>query len=151
DPDQRRIAVGVWITSYSAGAAIGPLLGGILLQHFWWGAVFLLGVPVMVLLLVLGPMLLPEFRDPAAGRLDLISAAMSLAAVLSVIYGLKRFAQDGLHWLPGMVIVAGVVLGFTFFRRQLTLASPLIDMRLFQVPAFSASLAIYMLATFVAF
>src|SRR5262244_905760 len=84
DPDERRIAIGVWITSYSAGAAIGPLLGGLLLQHIWWGAVFLLGVPVMVLLLVLGPMLLPEFRDPAAGPLDLISAAMSLAAVLSV-------------------------------------------------------------------
>ena len=80
DPEQRTVAIGVWITSYSVGGAIGPLLGGVLLEYFWWGSVFLLGVPVMVLLLVLGPMLLPEFRDPEAGRLDLLSAALSLAA-----------------------------------------------------------------------
>ena len=84
DPQQRTVAIGVWITSYSAGAAIGPLLGGVLLEYFWWGSVFLLGVPVMVLLLVLGPLLLPEYRDPDAGRLDLLSAALSLAAVLAV-------------------------------------------------------------------
>ena len=90
DPEQRTIAIGVWVTSYSVGGAIGPLLGGVLLEYFWWGSVFLLGVPVMVLLLVLGPLLLPEFRDPEAGRLDLLSAALSLAAVLLVIYGLKQ-------------------------------------------------------------
>lgn len=151
DPEQRRIAVGVWITSYSAGAAIGPLLGGLLLQQFWWGSVFLLGVPVMVLLLVLGPTLLPEFRDPGAGRLDLISAAMSLAAILFVIYGLKRIAQDGLHSLSAVTIIVGVVIGFAFLARQRTLVTPLIDLQLFRVPAFSASLAIYMLASFVAF
>ena len=82
DPAQRTVAIGVWVSSYSVGGAIGPLLGGVLLEYFWWGSVFLLGVPVMVLLLVLGPMLLPEFRDPEAGRLDLLSAALSLAAVL---------------------------------------------------------------------
>jgi DHA2 family multidrug resistance protein-like MFS transporter len=76
DPDQRAIAIGVWATSFAAGAAIGPLAGGVLLEFFWWGSVFLLAVPVMALLLVLGPLLLPEFRDPGAGRLDLISAAM---------------------------------------------------------------------------
>ena len=76
DTDQRTIAIGVWATSFAAGAAIGPLAGGVLLEFFWWGSVFLLAVPVMALLLVLGPLLLPEFRDPGAGRLDLISAAM---------------------------------------------------------------------------
>jgi MFS transporter, DHA2 family, multidrug resistance protein len=76
DLDQRAIAIGVWATSFAAGAAIGPLAGGVLLEFFWWGSVFLLAVPVMALLLVLGPLLLPEFRDPGAGRLDLISAAM---------------------------------------------------------------------------
>src|SRR5687768_13525191 len=95
DADQRRVAIGVWITSYSVGAAIGPLVGGVLLEHFRWGSVFLIGVPVMVLLLVIGPSLLPEYRDPNAGRLDLLSAAMSLAAVLLVIYGLKKTAEDG--------------------------------------------------------
>jgi DHA2 family multidrug resistance protein-like MFS transporter len=151
DPQQRTAAIGVWITSYSVGAAIGPFLGGLLLEYFWWGSVFLLGVPVMVLLLVLGPLLLPEFRDPEAGRLDLASAAMSLAAILLVILGLKQIAQDGLRWLPAVFIVAGLAVGLTFLHRQRTQAYPLIDLRLFQSPAFTASLATYMLATFVAF
>ena len=151
DPKQRTVAIGVWVTSYSVGGAIGPLLGGILLQYFWWGSVFLIGVPVMVLLLVLGPVLLPEFRDPQAGRLDLTSAALSLAAVLSVIYGLKRIAENGPGWLAALTIGVGLVLGTVFLRRQRGLAHPLIDLQLFRVPAFSASLAAYTLATFVAF
>ena len=77
DPRQRTIAIGVWIAGFSAGAAIGPVLGGVLLEQFWWGSVFLLALPVMALLLVLGPRLLPEYRDPNAGRLDLASAALS--------------------------------------------------------------------------
>ena len=95
DPQERTFAIGVWITSFSGGAAIGPLVGGLLLERFWWGSVFLLALPVMALLLAVGPRLLPEFRDPEAGRLDLISAAASLVAVLAVIYGLKQIAQDG--------------------------------------------------------
>ena len=93
DPRQRTVAVAVWITSFSAGGAVGPLVGGVLLQWFWWGSVFLLAVPVMALLLVLGPLLLPEFRDPRAGRLDLVSAALSVVAVLAVIYGLTQLTQ----------------------------------------------------------
>jgi MFS transporter, DHA2 family, multidrug resistance protein len=151
DPGQRTMAIGVWVTSYSVGGAIGPLLGGVLLQYFWWGSVFLLGVPVMLLLLVVGPVLLPEFRDPEAGRLDLLSAGLSLAAVLLVIYGLKRLAQDGLGWQPAVAIVAGVTIGVLFVRRQRALAEPLIDLWLFRIPAFSASLASYTLATLVAF
>src|SRR2546427_1541788 len=104
DPHQRTFAIGVWVTSYSIGGAVGPLLGGVLLEYFWWGSVFLLGVPVMALLLGLGPMLLPEFRDPEAGHLDLISAAMSLTAVLLVIYGLKQIAQDNFDWPPALSI-----------------------------------------------
>ena len=111
DPRQRTVAVSVWITSFSVGGAIGPLLGGILLEWFWWGSVFLLAVPVMALLLVLGPLLLPEFRDPGAGRLDLLSAALSVAAVLAVIYGLKQVTRDGLEWLPAVSIVVGLGAG----------------------------------------
>jgi DHA2 family multidrug resistance protein-like MFS transporter len=151
EPQQRTVAIGVWVTSYSVGGAIGPLLGGVMLQYFWWGSVFLIGVPVMLLLLLLGPVLLPEFRDPEAGRLDLFSAALSLAAVLSVIYGLKRIAEDGLAWLPAVSIVAGLTLGVAFLRRQRTLTDPLIDIRLFRIPAFSASLGTYLIGTFVAF
>jgi DHA2 family multidrug resistance protein-like MFS transporter len=151
DPRQRTAAIGVWITSYSIGAAIGPLLGGLVLQFFWWGAVFLLAVPVMVLVLVLGPVLLPEYRDPNAGRPDLISAALSLAAVLAVIFGLKQIAQDGLSLLPALSILAGLAIGVMFVRRQHQLADPLIDLRLFRIPAFSASLATYGLSILVVF
>jgi MFS transporter, DHA2 family, multidrug resistance protein len=151
EPHQRTVAIGVWITSFSVGAVIGPPLGGVLLEFFWWGAVFLLAVPVMALLLVLGPILLPEYRDPEAGRLDLVSAALSLAAVLAVIYGLKQTAQDGFGWLPAVGILGGVVAGLAFVQRQRRLADPLVDLHLFRVPAFSVSLAIYLVATFVAF
>jgi MFS transporter, DHA2 family, multidrug resistance protein len=151
DPRQRTVAVGVWISSFSAGAAIGPVLGGLLLEWFWWGSVFLVAVPVMVVLLLLGPVLLPEFRDPAAGRLDLRSAALSVAAVLAAIYGLKELAQDGPGWGPAVSIVAGLVLGAVFLRRQRTVADPLLDLSLFGNHAFSAALATNTLDFFVSF
>ena len=150
DPRQRSVAIGVWITSFSAGSAIGPVLGGVLLEYFWWGSVFLLALPVMALLLVLGPRVLPEFRDPEAGRLDLRSAGMSLAAVLALIFGLKQSVQDGFGPLPAAALLAGLAIGFLFVRRQRKLADPLIDLRLFRIPAFNASLATNMLSIFVA-
>jgi DHA2 family multidrug resistance protein-like MFS transporter len=151
DPQQRTVAIGIWITSFSVGAAIGPLLGGLVLEFFWWGAAFLLAVPVMVVLLILGPRLLPEYRDPNPGRLDLRSAAMSLAAVLAVIFGLKQIAQDGLAWLPVLSILVGVTVGVVFVRRQRNLTDPFIDLRLFRMPAFSASIAAYGFGIFLVF
>ncbi|HEX2766083.1 MAG TPA: MFS transporter [Candidatus Limnocylindria bacterium] len=149
DPKQRSTAIGVWIAAYSAGGAIGPVLGGILLEFFWWGSVFLIGVPVMALLLVLGPRTLPEYRDPNARRLDLLSAAMSLVAILGLVFGLKQIAQDGVSAPPIAAILAGVVIGWVFVRRQLQIESPMIDVRLFRIRAFSASLASYLLGIFV--
>jgi MFS transporter, DHA2 family, multidrug resistance protein len=151
DPKERTFAVGVWITSFSGGAAIGPLVGGLLLEQFWWGSVFLPAVPVMALLLVVGPRLLPEYRDPEAGRLDLVSAAMSLVAVLTVIYGLKELAQDGGGWTPALAIAAGLAVGTVFVRREGRVADPLIDLRLFRLPAFSGALAANTLGFFVNF
>ncbi len=150
-PRERTLAIGVWTASYSVGGAIGPVLGGVVLQHFHWGAVFLLGVPVMALLLIVGPILLPEYRDPTARRLDVSSAVLSLVAILAVIYGMKLCAQQGVGWLPLGAVGAGVAIGAGFVHRQRRLADPLIDLRLFQTPAFSASLATYMLGTLVTF
>jgi DHA2 family multidrug resistance protein-like MFS transporter len=151
DQRQRTTAIAVWGASLSAGGAVGPLLGGLLLEWFWWGSVFLVAVPPMVVLLVLGPRLLPEYRDPEAGRLDLRSATLSVAAVLAAIYGLKQLAQDGLRWLPALSILTGLVLGAAFVRRQRRLADPLIDLRLFRTPAFSAAVATNTLGIFVMF
>jgi DHA2 family multidrug resistance protein-like MFS transporter len=149
DPRQRSVAIGVWITAFSAGGAVGPVLGGVLLERFWWGSVFLLALPVMALLLLLGPILLPEYRAPDAARLDLTSAAMSLVAVLAVVFGLKQTAQDGIGPLPVAAMVVGLVVGVLFVRRQHTLADPMIDLRLFRIRAFSASLATNLLGIFV--
>ena len=121
-----------------------------LLEHYWWGSVFLLAVPVMALLLALGPRVLPEYRDPGAGRLDLISAAMSLVAVLAVVFGLKLTAQDGFDGLAGAAVLVGVGVGLLFARRQLTLADPMIDLRLFRSTAFNASLATNLVGIFIA-
>ncbi len=142
DPSERTTAIGIWATSFSVGGVIGPLMGGLLLQYFWWGSVFLLGVPVMVLLLVIGPLLLPEYRDPTARRFDLVSAALSLVAVLAIIYGIKRLAAgDGLMW-PGLSVCVGLAIGTLFVRRQNILADPLVDLRLFDKPAFSVSVVV---------
>jgi DHA2 family multidrug resistance protein-like MFS transporter len=123
----------------------------VLLERFWWGSVFLLAVPVMLLLLVLGPRLLPEYRDPDAGRLDLYSVAMSLVAVLLVIWGLKQLTQDGLGLPPALSILAGLAVGVGFVRRQQLLADPLLDLRLFRRRAFSAALVANTLDFFVSF
>jgi DHA2 family multidrug resistance protein-like MFS transporter len=151
DDRQRTVAIGIWITSFSTGAAIGPLIGGVLLESFAWGSVFLLAVPVMALLLAIGPRLLPEYKDPNPGRLDLASAALSLVAVLAVIYGIKAIAKDG----PGLAsvapVLAGLAVGAVFVDRQRRLADPMIDLGLFRRPAFSLALGANTLAFAVVF
>ena len=100
DPRQRALGFGVWATMFALGMAMGPIVGGALLEHFWWGAAFLLAVPIVGLLLVLAPILLPEYRAPNAGRMDLFSVALSLAAMLPVIYGIKQIAKYGFVPVP---------------------------------------------------
>jgi len=143
DPRERTQAISIWIMAFSLGGAIGPVLGGVILQYFWWGAVFLISVPVMILLLAVGPFLLPEYRDPNTGKPDLLSAALSLVAVLLIIYGLKRIAQDGVSVVAIASVLVGVTIGTVFVRRQKRLADPLIDLRLFSIPTFRASLVLY--------
>jgi MFS transporter, DHA2 family, multidrug resistance protein len=150
DPKERSVAIGFWIGSFSAGSAIGPVLGGAMLELFWWGSAFLLALPVMAALLLLGPRVLPEYKDPDAGRLDVASAAMSVLAVLAVIFGLKEIAQDGLGLVPALAIVGGLAVGVVFVVRQRRLADPMIDIRLFKLTRFNAALATNFLAIFVA-
>jgi DHA2 family multidrug resistance protein-like MFS transporter len=140
DDQQRTVAIGIWITSFSAGAALGPVIGGALLESFHWGSVFLLAVPVMALLLAIGPRLLPEYKDPNPGRLDLASAALSLIAVLAVIYGVKAVAKDGVGAPSAGSILAGLAVGAAFIDRQRRLADPMIDLGLFRRRAFSLAL-----------
>jgi DHA2 family multidrug resistance protein-like MFS transporter len=141
DPKQMAAAIGIWFTCFMGGMTLGPLVGGALLSTFWWGSAFLLGVPFMALLLVAGPTLLPEYRDPTAGRLDPASVALSLAAILPVIYGLKEIARGGFRASAVIAVVVGVGVGVAFVRRQRGLANPLLDLRLFANPAFRNALA----------
>jgi DHA2 family multidrug resistance protein-like MFS transporter len=150
DPRQRTVAIGVWVTSFSAGAAAGPLLGGVLLHFFWWGSVFLIAVPVMALLLVLGPVLLPEFRNPA---LAAWTSPAPLVAGLCAGPGVRHQGAGPGRLRPGSVLsfLAGLVIGLAFLRRQATLAVPLVDLRLFRARAFAASLAANTLSLFLIF
>jgi MFS transporter, DHA2 family, multidrug resistance protein len=145
DPAQRTQAIGVWASSFSAGLALGPLVGGGLLEHFWWGSVFLVNVLVMALVLILGPVLLPEFRDRSAGRMDLTSATLALATVVLTIYGIKEAAKDGLDSTTVMAVAVGVVAGVAFARRQQRLTDPLVELSLFRSRMFAGSLAVLLL------
>ncbi|MEV0759017.1 MFS transporter [Nocardia sp. NPDC050435] len=139
---QRATAIGVWATCMSAGMAAGPILGGLMLESFWWGSVFLLALPVMALLLATAPTLLPEYRDPAAGRIDVPSVLLSLAAILPAVFGIKKAAETGFSLGSVAAILIGLGFGFVFVRRQRRLASPLLDLGLFGNPAFRAALLI---------
>ncbi|WP_282777067.1 MFS transporter [Nocardia sp. CC201C] len=141
DARQRAMAIGVWATMFALGMAAGPVVGGVLVAHFWWGAVFLLAVPVSAVVLAAAPALLPEFRS-ATGRLDLWSVALSLAALLPIIYAIKHAAAHGIDLQAGATAVLGAAATVAFVRRQLRLPEPLLDIRLFGSRSFAAALAV---------
>ncbi|OPG06995.1 MFS transporter [Microbispora sp. GKU 823] len=146
DPHEMGRAMGIWFGCFMGGMAIGPLIGGLLLHSFWWGSVFLLGVPVMVVVLVAGPLLLPEHHSPGTGRLDLTSVALSLGAILLFTYGVKELARSGWGAVPAVAVLAGVVVGVLFARRQRGLAEPLLDLLLFRDRRFGVSLSIMLIS-----
>ncbi len=140
DPKQMGLAIGIWGATFTVGAIIGPMVGGLMLAHFWWGSVFLLAVPAMVLLVLLGPVLLPEYRAAEVGRLDLASVALSMAAILPVIYGIKEIARHGWQLVPAVAVVTGLAFGVAFVVRQRRIPNALLDVRLFSNNAFTVPL-----------
>ncbi|MFD7135120.1 MFS transporter [Streptomyces sp. NPDC059894] len=139
DPRERSLAVGIWGATASAGTAVGPIAGGFLLEHFWWGSVFLINLPVMVVLVLVGSKLLPESRNPDPGPWDLPSVVLSLAGVIGVVYAVKEAATHGPTWDALAVGALGAAALHGFVRRQLTLPAPLLDVRLFRNRGFSGA------------
>ncbi|MGW0840086.1 MFS transporter [Streptomyces sp. NPDC002787] len=148
DPGQRAKAIGVWSGVMTAGVALGSVLSGVLVEHFWWGSVFLVNLPAMALLLLLGPFLLPESRDPRPGRFDLLSVPLSMAAVLPVIYGLKEIPSEGWNVRYVVSVTVGLLFAALFVHRQRTTPSPLISPALFRGHGFTPALALNLVAAF---
>ncbi|MFN3581037.1 MAG: MFS transporter [Pseudomonas sp.] len=144
-PSERTFAITLWMTGFLVGSAIGPLVGGILLEFFWWGSVFLLGVPVMLLLLIAGPLLLPECRDKKAGSLDITSAVLCVSTFLSLVYGIKELARDGISLIVCVAVALGLLIGWLFVRRQRMLTQPMFDLGLFANRGFSTSVGAMLL------
>jgi DHA2 family multidrug resistance protein-like MFS transporter len=138
----------MWAASFSVGAALGPLVGGILLQHFWWGSVFLISIPIMLTLLVLGPVLLPEYRNASGAGFDLVSSVLSLVAVLVTVYALKRLAQDGFEWLSLTLCALGIIVGRIFLQRQARAKVPMLAHTLFRSHSLRLGLLTYTIGNF---
>ncbi|WP_406001911.1 MFS transporter [Streptomyces sp. NBC_00829] len=139
DPKERSLAIGIWGAMASAGAAVGPVVGGFLLEHFWWGSVFLINLPVMAVLVLVGIKLLPESKNPVAGPWDLVSVVLSLVGVIGVVYAVKELATAGLSREAGVTALIGLGALHAFVRRQHKLPAPLLDMRLFRHRGFSGA------------
>jgi DHA2 family multidrug resistance protein-like MFS transporter len=148
---ERNRAIGIWGTAFALGGLVGPLIGGVLLQYFHWGSVFLINIPIMLGLLIVAPFLLPEYKSEGGQRLDLLSVVLSLGTVLPIIYGFKHMAADGFTPRQLLAIAAGLLVGVLFVRRQKSLVHPLIDLRLFRIPAFTASLIVNLAGMFFVF
>jgi DHA2 family multidrug resistance protein-like MFS transporter len=143
DRTQRRLAVAIWATGFAAGAAVGPIVGGLLLAHFWWGAVFLVNVPLMLVILVLGAVLLPESRMAVPGRLDPVGVLLSLLAMGPAVLAVKTVAHDGVSGTAVLALLVGVGSAVLFVRRaRARIAAgeePLLDVTLFASPVLRLS------------
>ncbi|MCD9197904.1 MFS transporter [Aeromicrobium wangtongii] len=148
DPAQRTRAIALWSVGATAGAALGPLVGGLLLERFWWGSVFLINVPIMALVLIAGWFLLPESRGADNQRIDLLSSVLSIMTIVPAVYAIKHWIGNGLDSTVVLAAVVGLVAGWAFARRQKTLTTPLLDISLFRVPAFSGAVAANALSIF---
>ncbi len=140
DDDQRRLAIAIWSAGFAGGGALGPIVGGWLLEHHWWGSIFLLAVPIIVVFLAVAPFVVPESRRPDAGGLDPLSVALSIGTMGPIAFGVKHGAQAGIDVVTAATLLFGLTCGVLFVRRQLRSEHPLLDVRLFGRPVFSASI-----------
>lgn len=148
DAHERRIAIAVWAAGFSGGAALGPLLGGSLLEHFWWGSVFLLAVPMLLPLLVAGPLLVPESRDPRPAPVDPAGILLAVGTLAPIVFGIKEATTAHSALVPVLAITVGVSSGTLFVRRQLARPNPMLDVRLFRNPVFTGALSVNLLSVF---
>ncbi|MCT1917703.1 MFS transporter [Kocuria rhizophila] len=146
DDRQRTLAIAIWTAGFSAGAALGPIAGGFLLNHFWWGSVFLLAVPVLLAFLVAAPLILPESKDPHPGPVDPLSIVLAVLTMAPVVYGIKSLATGG-SVLHGVLFIAvGALCGLLFARQQVAKDYPMLDLRFFRSPRFSGGLSVNMVS-----
>ncbi|WP_406018822.1 MFS transporter [Kocuria rhizophila] len=146
DDRQRSLAIAIWTAGFSAGAALGPIAGGFLLNHFWWGSVFLLAVPVLLAFLVAAPLILPESKDPHPGPVDPLSIVLAVLTMAPVVYGIKSLATGG-SVLHGVLFMAvGALCGLLFARQQVAKDYPMLDLRFFRSPRFSGGLSVNMMS-----
>lgn len=148
DPIERTRAIAIWSAAAASGIALGPLVGGALLENFWWGSVFLINLPVMALVIGLGAWLLPESRNPNPGRFDLISSGLSMLTIVPFVYTIKQVAGGKFDLLTAVAIIASILGGILFVRRQRRTAFPMIDVDLFRVPAFSGAVLVNFISVF---
>ena len=144
--DDRRLAIATWAAMFAGGAALGPVVGGWLLEHFWWGSVFFINVPIIAVFLVAAVLLLPESRDPSPGRIDVPSIVLSMTAMLPFVFGIKQAAEHGLSDPALIGFGVGIASGVMFVRRQHRLVNPLIDMTLFSDRVFSGAIVANLLS-----
>lgn len=148
DDAQRTKAMSIWSAVMASGVTVGPIIGGLLIQSFSWGSVFLINIPAMALLLIIAPFLLPETRSAARTRIDLVSSILALASILPVTYGVKTLAEEGWSTVPVLLLAAGLLVGFIFVRRQLAVRNPLIDIRALMERRTGGSILANLMATF---
>jgi len=147
-PQERTRAIAIWSAAASSGIALGPLVGGALLDRFWWGSVFLINIPVMLVVVALGAWLLPESKDPRPGRLDLTSSALSMVAIVPLVLAIKdvSIGESGIRTIIALIVSA--IGGHLFVRRQTRIPTPMLDVRLFRVPAFTGAVLVAFISVF---
>ncbi|WP_453984876.1 MFS transporter [Brevibacterium casei] len=146
DPRDRRIAIATWAALFGGGAALGPVVGGVLLEHFHWSSIFFINLPLIALFIPAALLLLPESRDPNPGRIDPLSIVLSMLTLTPLVFAIKHGMSDGLDWLFVAAVVVSVISGTLFVRRQLAADNPMLDVRLFANAVFTSAVTANLLS-----